>query len=57
MKLDGAYDVPAPRQKVWDAFQDPKQLKQMLLAVYGCFYEMAAQGVRTGELQGEPRLR
>ena len=33
MKLDGAYDVPAPRQKVWDAFQDPQQLKQ---AIPGC---------------------
>jgi uncharacterized protein len=33
MKLEGAYDVPAPRQKVWDAFQDPKQLKQ---AIPGC---------------------
>ena len=33
MKLEGAYDVPAPRKKVWDAFQDPKQLKQ---AIPGC---------------------
>jgi carbon monoxide dehydrogenase subunit G len=33
MKLEGAYDVPAPRQKVWDAFQDPQQLKQ---AIPGC---------------------
>jgi uncharacterized protein len=33
MKLEGAYDVPAPRQKVWDAFQDPKVLKQ---AIPGC---------------------
>ena len=33
MKLEGAYDVPAPRQKVWDAFQDPEQLKQ---AIPGC---------------------
>jgi carbon monoxide dehydrogenase subunit G len=33
MKLEGAYEVPAPRQKVWDAFLDPKQLKQ---AIPGC---------------------
>jgi uncharacterized protein len=33
MKLEGAYDVPAPRQKVYEAFQDPKQLKK---AIPGC---------------------
>ncbi|HEY2992996.1 MAG TPA: carbon monoxide dehydrogenase subunit G [Methylomirabilota bacterium] len=33
MKLEGAYDVPAPRKKVWDAFQDPKLLKK---AIPGC---------------------
>ena len=33
MKLEGAYEVPAPRQKVWEAFQDPQQLKQ---AIPGC---------------------
>jgi hypothetical protein len=33
MKLEGAYDVPAPRQKVYEAFLDPKQLKQ---AIPGC---------------------
>ena len=33
MKLQGAYDVPAPRQTVWDAFQDPAQLRQ---AIPGC---------------------
>jgi carbon monoxide dehydrogenase subunit G len=33
MKLEGAYEVPAPRQKVWDAFQDPTQLRQ---AIPGC---------------------
>jgi uncharacterized protein len=33
MKLEGAYEVPAPRTKVWDAFQDPEQLKQ---AIPGC---------------------
>jgi carbon monoxide dehydrogenase subunit G len=33
MKLEGAYDVPAPRQKVWEAFLDPKQLKK---AIPGC---------------------
>jgi carbon monoxide dehydrogenase subunit G len=33
MKLEGAYDVPAARQKVWEAFQDPQQLKQ---AIPGC---------------------
>ena len=33
MKLEGSYDVPAPRAKVWDAFLDPKQLKK---AIPGC---------------------
>ena len=33
MKLEGAYDVPAPRKKVWEAFLDPKQLKK---AIPGC---------------------
>ena len=33
MKLEGAYDVPAPRKKVWDAFFDPKLLKK---AIPGC---------------------
>ena len=33
MKLEGAYDVPAPRQKVYEAFLDPTQLKQ---AIPGC---------------------
>lgn len=33
MKLEGSYDVSAPRQKVWDAFLDPRQLKK---AIPGC---------------------
>ena len=33
MKLEGSYEVPAPRQTVWDAFQDPARLKQ---AIPGC---------------------
>ena len=33
MKLEGAHEVPAPRQKVWDAFLDPDQLRQ---AIPGC---------------------
>jgi carbon monoxide dehydrogenase subunit G len=33
MKLEGAYEVPASREKVWEAFQDPAQLKQ---AIPGC---------------------
>jgi carbon monoxide dehydrogenase subunit G len=33
MKLDGSHDVPAPRQKVWDAFLDPERLRQ---AIPGC---------------------
>src|SRR3990170_4070470 len=33
MKLEGSHDVPAPRQKVWDAFLDPRQLKK---ATRGC---------------------
>jgi hypothetical protein len=33
MKLEGSYDVPGPRQKVWEAFFDPARLKQ---AIPGC---------------------
>jgi len=33
MKIEGSHDVPAPRQKVWDAFLDPKQLQK---AIPGC---------------------
>jgi carbon monoxide dehydrogenase subunit G len=33
MKLEGSHSVPAPRQKVWDAFLDPEQLRQ---AIPGC---------------------
>ena len=33
MKLEGSHDVPAPRQKVWDAFLDPATLRQ---AIPGC---------------------
>src|SRR3972149_2052129 len=33
MKLEGSHDVPAPRQKVWDAFLDPRQLRK---AIPGC---------------------
>lgn len=33
MKLEGAYDVAAPRQEVWDAFLDPERLRQ---AISGC---------------------
>ena len=33
MKLEGSHDVPAPRQKVWEAFLDPEMLRQ---AIPGC---------------------
>jgi carbon monoxide dehydrogenase subunit G len=33
MKIEGSHDVSAPRQKVWDAFLDPEQLRQ---AIPGC---------------------
>ena len=33
MKLEGAYQVPASRQQVWDAFLDPDRLRQ---AIPGC---------------------
>ena len=33
MKLEGEYEVPAPRSKVWDAFQDPTVLQK---AIPGC---------------------
>ena len=33
MKIEGSHDVTAPRQKVWDAFLDPEQLRE---AIPGC---------------------
>lgn len=33
MKIEGSHDVPAPRQKVWDAFLNPEQLRQ---GIPGC---------------------
>ena len=33
MKLEGSYEIPAPRQKVWDAFLDPSVLRR---AIPGC---------------------
>ena len=33
MKIEGSYDIPAPRQKVWEAFLDPAQLTT---AMPGC---------------------
>ncbi|HXH82481.1 MAG TPA: carbon monoxide dehydrogenase subunit G [Candidatus Tectomicrobia bacterium] len=33
MKLEGSYEIPAPRQRVWDAFLDPERLRQ---AIPGC---------------------
>ena len=33
MKIEGSYDIPAPRQKVWAAFLDPAQLAT---AMPGC---------------------
>jgi uncharacterized protein len=33
MKIEGSYDIPAPRQKVWEAFLDPERLRQ---AIPGC---------------------
>jgi carbon monoxide dehydrogenase subunit G len=33
MKLEGAHDIQAARQKVWDAFLDPERLRQ---AIPGC---------------------
>ena len=33
MKIEGTYDVPVPRKKVWDAFLSPAQLKK---AIPGC---------------------
>jgi hypothetical protein len=33
MKIEGSHDIPAPRQKVWEAFLDPDQLRQ---AIPGC---------------------
>jgi len=33
MKIEGSYDVSAPREKVWEAFLDPERLRQ---AIPGC---------------------
>ena len=33
MKIEGSHEIPAPRQKVWDAFLNPDQLRQ---AIPGC---------------------
>ncbi len=33
MKLEGSYEIRAPRQTVWEAFLDPERLKQ---AIPGC---------------------
>jgi carbon monoxide dehydrogenase subunit G len=33
MKLEGEYEIPAPRAKVWDAFLDPNVLQK---AIPGC---------------------
>lgn len=33
MKLEGSYEIPAPRQQVWQAFLDPERLRQ---AIPGC---------------------
>jgi carbon monoxide dehydrogenase subunit G len=33
MKIEGAYDVPAPPSKVWDAFLNPEQISR---AIPGC---------------------
>src|SRR2546430_13676179 len=33
MKIEGAHEIPAPRQRVWEAFLDPEQLKK---AIPGC---------------------
>jgi carbon monoxide dehydrogenase subunit G len=33
MKLEGSYDIPVPKQKVWEAFLEPATLRQ---AIPGC---------------------
>jgi carbon monoxide dehydrogenase subunit G len=33
MKIEGSHDIPAPRQKVWEAFLDPAMLRR---AIPGC---------------------
>jgi carbon monoxide dehydrogenase subunit G len=33
MKLEGSYEMTAPREKVWDAFLDPERVRQ---AIPGC---------------------
>src|SRR5437762_2670130 len=33
MKIEGAHEISAPRQRVWEAFLDPERLRQ---AIPGC---------------------
>ena len=33
MKIEGSYDIPVPRERVWEAFLDPDRLRQ---AIPGC---------------------
>jgi carbon monoxide dehydrogenase subunit G len=41
MKLEGSYDIPVPRDRVWAAFLDPEILRQ---AIPGCEKLEAAGG-------------
>src|SRR6266480_4440291 len=70
MKIEGTYDVPVPRKKVWDAFLSPAQLKK---AIPGCeklealgndefkatmkIGVAAVKGTFEGRRQRRPRLR
>ena len=50
MKIEGSHDIPAPRQKVWDAFLDPNRLRQ---AMPGC---EKLEGVGTDEFKATMKI-
>jgi carbon monoxide dehydrogenase subunit G len=50
MKLEGSYDMAAPRQKVWDAFLDPERLRD---AIPGC---ERLEAVGSGEYEATIRV-
>src|SRR5437763_16924002 len=61
MKIEGAHDIPAPRQRVWEAFLDPEQLRkpipgcERLAAIAGDGYKAtmrAGVGAVTGPSGG-----
>ena len=50
MKIEGSYDIPAPRERVWAAFLDPGTLAQ---AIPGCD---ALEEIGTGEYKAVMKI-